>query len=252
MSTPPLLSFAPRIDPEAPAWLRQHLNLIYSRINNHGQAFSLLSQKINNIKAGSSTTIQEGGSGGGGSVIPFTPSLLTVNDQSGATSYATMIGDNGALIVLSDASPIAVSLTSETPPFGCFFANQGAGTATLTPATGTISYAGNPGAASLPLLGGYGCLVGFSGTDWFALTMPIVPVGLVAVPHEFVISYDPATGIFAVAQPDFTDISGNLATSQLPSAGLSVTITTAQLTTGGTQGSMTFTAGLLTSQVQAT
>jgi hypothetical protein len=34
--------------------------------------------------------------------------------------------------------------------------------------------------------------------------------------------------------------------------GLSVTITTAKLTGGGTNGSMTFTAGLLTAQVQAT
>ena len=34
--------------------------------------------------------------------------------------------------------------------------------------------------------------------------------------------------------------------------GLSVTITTAALTSGGTQGSMTFTAGLLTAAVQST
>lgn len=34
--------------------------------------------------------------------------------------------------------------------------------------------------------------------------------------------------------------------------GLSVTITTAKLTTGGTNGSMTFTNGILTSQTQAT
>lgn len=35
-------------------------------------------------------------------------------------------------------------------------------------------------------------------------------------------------------------------------AGLSVTVTTAKLTTGGADGSMTFTNGLLTAQVQAT
>lgn len=34
--------------------------------------------------------------------------------------------------------------------------------------------------------------------------------------------------------------------------GLSVTITTAKLTSGGTEGSMTFTNGLLTAQTQAT
>jgi hypothetical protein len=44
--------------------------------------------------------------------------------------------------------------------------------------------------------------------------------------------------------------SGTLATARL--AGLSATITTAALTVGGTQGSMTFTNGLLTAQTQAT
>ena len=36
------------------------------------------------------------------------------------------------------------------------------------------------------------------------------------------------------------------------SPGISATITTAKLTTGGTQGSMTFTNGVLTAQTQAT
>ncbi|WP_348269752.1 hypothetical protein P8936_16515 [Edaphobacter paludis] len=44
--------------------------------------------------------------------------------------------------------------------------------------------------------------------------------------------------------------SGVLSTGRL--GGLSVTITTAALTVGGTHGSMTFTNGLLTAQVQAT
>jgi hypothetical protein len=34
--------------------------------------------------------------------------------------------------------------------------------------------------------------------------------------------------------------------------GITVTITTAKLTTGGTNGSMTFTNGILTAQTQAT
>jgi hypothetical protein len=44
--------------------------------------------------------------------------------------------------------------------------------------------------------------------------------------------------------------SGTLATARL--GGLTATITTAALTVGGTQGSMTFTNGLLTAQVPAT
>jgi tetrahydromethanopterin S-methyltransferase subunit F len=44
--------------------------------------------------------------------------------------------------------------------------------------------------------------------------------------------------------------SGTVATARL--GGLTATVTTAALTVGGTQGSMTFTNGLLTAQVQAT
>ena len=44
--------------------------------------------------------------------------------------------------------------------------------------------------------------------------------------------------------------SGTLSTTRLP--GITVTITTAKLTTGGANGSQTFTNGLLTAQVQAT
>ena len=40
--------------------------------------------------------------------------------------------------------------------------------------------------------------------------------------------------------------------TSIPSGGLTVTITTAALTGGGTQGSMTFTNGILTAQTQAT
>lgn len=52
--------------------------------------------------------------------------------------------------------------------------------------------------------------------------------------------------------PAISTLSGRIATGQLPASGLSVTITTAKLTTGGTQGSMTFTNGILTAQTQAT
>jgi hypothetical protein len=52
--------------------------------------------------------------------------------------------------------------------------------------------------------------------------------------------------------PALSALSGRITTGQLPTAGISVTITTAALTLGGTQGSMTFVNGLLTAQVQAT
>ena len=48
------------------------------------------------------------------------------------------------------------------------------------------------------------------------------------------------------------DIGGQITVGQLPAVGVSVTIATAKLTGGGANGSMTFTNGLLTAQVQAT
>lgn len=71
------------------------------------------------------------------------------------------------------------------------------------------------------------------------------------VAHEFLTAIS-NTGAPTLAQPAFGDISGTLTTAQLPASGLSVTIATAKLTVGGTNGSMTFTNGLLTAQVAAT
>jgi hypothetical protein len=247
---------------------------MYTDLANHTVTFGLVKSDLAAVKSGvTNTTIIQGG----GSTPTPPPSSLTigqVSNQSGVTSYATQAGDYGALVVLSDASAIAVSLTTQTPPWFCFLANQGAGTATLTPATGTISYAGNAGAASLPLLGGYCCMVAFDGTNWFAWTEPIVPATFAAVAHQFLTSYDASTGLFTAAQPAYSDISGTPTLpatiapvtgeyltgydsstglfSQSTLAGLSVTITTAPLTSGGTQGSMTFTGGLLTAQTPAT
>ena len=72
-------------------------------------------------------TVQEiinASGGGGGSVAPPAPG--GVNNQSGVTTYATVAGDNGLLIVLSDASAIAVSLTTQTQPWFAWLTNQGA------------------------------------------------------------------------------------------------------------------------------
>lgn len=233
MSTPPITGWVPKVSANpTPAEIHRNLTLIFQKLANHASAFGIQQAKINSLKSGTVTKVFEGGSGGGYS---SSSTALTVNNQSGVTSYATASGDNGALIVLSDASPIAVSLTGQAPPFGCFIANQGAGTATLTPAlfgssTPTISYAGHPGSASMPLLGGYGTLIGFDGSNWWALTMPIVPVTFSAISHQFLTAYDDATGSFAAAQPDFTDISGTATAAQVPAlSALSGAITAAQL-----------------------
>lgn len=96
---------------------------------------------------------------------------------------------------------------------------------------------------------------------------PTLPANTAAVSHQWFSAYNSTTGLFTQSQPAFSDISGTatagqipalsslsgqITTSQLPASGLSVTITTAKLTTGGTNGSMTFTSGILTAQTPAT
>lgn len=65
---------------------------------------------------------------------------------------------------------------------------------------------------------------------------PTVPATISPVAGEYLTGYDVVTGIFSKSTP----------------AGLTVTVTTAALTSGGTQGSQTFVGGILTGQVQAT
>jgi hypothetical protein len=94
-----------------------------------------------------------------------------VNDQTGNTSYTTFPSDYGSCIVLNDTSPIAVTLTAETTiqlPWYATFLNFGTGTATLTPASGNISYPGNLAAASMPVATGQIGFVWFDGINFQA------------------------------------------------------------------------------------
>jgi hypothetical protein len=248
--TTPIQYSGPAISSDVPWEIRVHLQAFYQKLANHTQAFSILAAKATSSTTTNTTVTENITTGGVGS--PGGVAGIPVNNQSGVTSYSTTVFDNGGLLVLSDASPVSVTLVPSVAAYGFFVANQGAGTVTLTPSSGTISYAGSPGAVSMPLLGGYCAMVAYDGANWWAWTEPIVPVTFGAVAHEFLTAYNAATGAWSAAQPAFTDISGQISTSQLPSAGLSVTITTAKLTTLGTNGSQTFTNGQLTAQVPAT
>lgn len=212
-TTPPIQYLGPAISPEVPWEVRQHLQLLYQKLGNHTQAMTLLQQNVSKVQAGgTTTTVYEGTAGGGGG--SSTAAGIAVNDQSGETSYATQSGDNLTLILFSDASAIAVSLATQSPPWCAFIANIGAigqGTVTLTPATGTIN-----GEATLAILPTYWALVAFDGTNWWAAALPIVPTSFAAVAHQWLNSYNAATGVFTAAQPAFSDISGTVAPGQLP------------------------------------
>lgn len=167
-TTPPIQYSGPSISVDVPWNIRVHLQAMYQKLGNHTQAFGLIQQTVSKLKSGSTTTniINEGG----GSIPSPTPTTagIAINDQVGVTSYSTQNGDNGTFIVLDDASGVAVTLNAQTPPWGCFIGNLGSsGTVTLTPASGTITYAGTSGGSSMPLSPGEWAVVVFDGTNWW-------------------------------------------------------------------------------------
>ena len=319
MSTPAIQYSGPVVSESVPWEIRRHIQLLYQKSDNHTQAFSLQQKQISEIKAGSTTsttTFVQGNSSSGSSSVFIGQGYI--NDQSGQVAYTVTQGDNGILLILNDPSPVAVSLTTYAAPFYLIIANFGAGTATLTPSTGTIN-----GGASIALRQNQTVIAASNSTNWETTAYSVAPANTPAIAHEWLYSYDATTGLFgqsqpafsdisgvaapgqlpvatltsfgavepdgttiaitagvirvavpplntpAVAhewvtgynaatgafgqtQPDFSDISGQISTSQLPSSGITVTIVTAALTGGGTQGSMSFTNGILTAQVQAT
>lgn len=212
MSSPPIKYTGPKIADDIPWEVRQHIQLLYQKLGNHTQAFQQVAQQIAGIKPGSTTTniIEEGGGGG---PIPPSSGFIgqgLINDQTGATGYATQPGDNGILLIVNDASPVAVTLTTNAAPFYLIVTNFGAGTATLTPSTGTIN-----GGASLALLQNQTVYVACDSTNWETTALFAPPQNTPAVAHEWLNSYTSATGAFTRTQPAFTDISGTAATTQI-------------------------------------
>lgn len=126
-------------------------------------------------------------------VSAYYPLLGGVNPQTG-TSYTVLAADQGKLVTLSNASPVAVSLDSALDDnFFCAVENLGAGTATLTPSSGTIN-----GAANLAVATGSGAIIFFDGTNWEAVTAGgggggVSSVGLSAEASWFTVDGSPVT-----------------------------------------------------------
>ena len=138
--------------------------------------------------------------------------LGTINNESGSVSYSTQQSDDGALIIFSDAAPVAVSLgVTVTTPWFCFVQNWGAGLVTFTPASGTINYIGNLAAATMTLAQGYSCMIVFDGIDFWAETLPIVPQSFAAMAGKYLTGYNATTGLFSAASvPCATDSTSGL------------------------------------------
>jgi hypothetical protein len=235
-------SFVPAVKNTLEPWeVSHHIRLLY-------QAFGNTKTAIQNIKTGTTTTnvtnLNNTTSGGGGGGVM----VGGVNNQTGVTTYTTQSTDNGVVLILDDASPVAVSLNSGvTSPFFIFATNLGAGLVTFTPTSGTI----NAGATfTLPL--NFTSVVAFDGTNWFATGIPIVPTTFTPVAHEFLTGYNSTTGLFSAAQPAFTDISGQITSAQMPAGGLTHVIPLGPLTILGTPGSITVVDGQIMSAVDPT
>ena len=89
-------------------------------------------------------------------------------DPRTTTTETIGLASQGKLVTFSNSGAIAVTLnnSSVSSGFYCAVAAIGAGTATLTPSSGTIN-----GAASLAITSHLGCWLFFDGTNWEALTM---------------------------------------------------------------------------------
>ena len=163
-----------------------------------------------------------------------------INLQGATTAYTLQNTDYQGVIIFNTTSAIAITLNSALATnFTCIILNVGGGAITLTPMSTPAVYPVN-GAGSITLPAGAGCSVFFAARAWWAYVgvtvVQVVPANTPAVAGEYLTGYNSTTGAFTLSTP----------------AGLSITIATAKLTTGGSNGSMTFVGGLLSAQVQAT
>ena len=146
-------------------------------------------------------------------------SIYALIGKPGAT-LGTMAYEDANSVAITGGSIGGVGITGSTinnTPIGA-----------TTPSTGKFTSLQSTGTTILDTLTGY--LKGTTGTVSASSTIPYTDItGLATVAH---------TGAYS-------DLTGT-------PTGLSVTITTAKLTPTGTNGSMTFTNGILTSQTQAT
>lgn len=94
-------------------------------------------------------------------ISSYVPNIGGRNAQTGA-SFSISAGQRGQITTSNNAGAVAVGLDSTVSnDYFAFFENVGAGTATLTPTSGTID-----GAANLAVAQNQGVVLFFDGTNW--------------------------------------------------------------------------------------
>jgi hypothetical protein len=216
-----ITTFYPRIESTIPHEVQRHLQLIYSKLNNHAMAFGqVASATVGGAATGE--TLQQIVKGGNQLTINQTlglPGAGVVNDQTGGftrAAYTTQQSDSGAMIIVGDPFGVTVTLNSSVSvPWATFISNHGAGLATLVPQTGVIRYANNAGAASMPLLSGFWAMVGFDGTDFWGAAQS----GGIGTPVGIVYPYRAVTAAYSIVVSDYQiEATANTFTITLPDA----------------------------------
>jgi hypothetical protein len=196
----------------------------YQGILDLNQAVASLKSQLTSAITTTTSTTSTSTSTGTQTVVTNTATTTIgyINDQTGVTAYTTQQSDYAKFIILDDASPIAITLSvaSSSPaitlPWYAVFLNFGAGTATLTPISGTISYRQNLGAASMPIAQNCAATVVYDGTNFWADLVPIatltqfglvMPDGVTVKISSGVISVPTATtSSLGLVEPDGTTI----------------------------------------------
>ncbi len=149
------------------------VHLCFNGLLNHEQAFASLGKTAATTTSTPASTPSPTTTASTSSetIVQVAPSVGFVNNQVGVTTYVTAQADYGKLVVLNDASPIAVTLTTGTAitlPWYCRVSNIGTGAATLTPASGVVYSAAAPaGAATYTVAGGTGASVYYDGVNFY-------------------------------------------------------------------------------------
>jgi hypothetical protein len=120
------------------------------------------------------------------------------------TSWTTLASDYGALILVQSTANFPVDLDSglQVPFFTTVF-NVGPGLVPLTPTSGTLN-----NASSLTLATNQGAILYFDSENWWAFIYPTPIQSIAKVAHEWLDSYNAATGLFTQSQPGYSDLSG--------------------------------------------
>lgn len=174
--------------------------ILKAQIDANKSAVASVTNTVTNNSTASETIIQQ-----------IVSAYGTVNNQSGNVAYSTTQSDASAFIILSDASPVAVSLTAApviTLPWACVLVNEGVGLVTATPASGTISYPNNIAAASMPVAQGQAAIICFDGTNFFSVIIAVQPQNTPSIVHQWITAYNSITGVFSQSQPAVGDVTG--------------------------------------------